>query len=267
MKKMIGFTVAMVLMLAGGVRNVLASDALTIDKSHAAEGIVQVQYKSPLTKTVKVRIEKDTVIYDYFILNNEVTTFPLQSGAGTYKISVVENVSGSTYRVAKTDTVKVDKLEDRKVFTNSIQLINFNGKMVSIVELNKLIADTKTDREKLDIIYNYIINNFTYDFDKVNMVATNATYIPVIDNVFAARKGVCYDYASLFAAILRANGIPTKLEMGYYTQVDAYHAWNEVFVDGEWMIIDTTYDAQAREYKMNFTMKKDNKEFKVVKQY
>ena len=268
MKKMLALLATTAVCLLGSMLSVSAArEAAVIDVSKASEGIVSVQYTEPIKKTIKVRVEKDKVMYDYYLTNNDVANFPLQSGAGTYKIIVAENVSGTTFRVVKTETVKVDKLDEKKVFTNSIQLINFNGKMVSIVELNKLVAAAKTDRDKLDIIYKYMVNNFTYDFDKVDMVQATATYVPVIDSVYAAKKGICYDYASLFAAILRANNIPAKLDMGYFTKIDVYHAWNEVLVDGEWMIIDTTYDSQANEYKLTYTMKKDAKEFKVVKQY
>jgi len=267
MKKiMMGLAVAVVVML-GSAMSVLASNAITIDKSRAEDGVITVQCTTPITKTTKVRIEKDKQIYDYFLLNNDVTTYPLQMGAGTYKITVAENVSGTTYRVVKTDTVTVEKFDERRVYVNSIQLINFNGKMVSVTELSRILTNAKTDKERMEIIYKFMITNFKYDFEKADAVASNASYIPVLDQVYLARKGICYDYASLFAAILRANNIPTKLDMGYTSKINAYHAWNQVLIDGEWMIIDTTYDAQAQEHKLTYTMKKDAKDFRIIKQY
>jgi len=267
MKKIFVFMVVAAMFLLGGMLSVSAAETIVIDKSRAADGVVSVQYNEPLKKTIKVRVEHSAGVYDYVILDNDATALPLQLGAGTYKITVAENVSGTKFRVIKTDTVTVDKIDEKKLYTNSIQLINFNGKMVSIVELNKLVAAAKTDKEKIDIIYTFIITHFTYDFDKASKVKSSSTYIPAIDAVYAAKKGICYDYSSLFAAILRANGIPAKLQMGYYTKIEAYHAWNEVFMDGAWVIIDTTYDSQAREYKISYTMKKDAKDFKLLKQY
>ncbi|MNY81920.1 Transglutaminase-like superfamily protein [compost metagenome] len=41
----------------------------------------------------------------------------------------------------------------------------------------------------------------------------------------------------------RSVGIPTKLVMGTSEYVTAYHAWNEVYVNEEWITIDTTIDA------------------------
>ena len=43
--------------------------------------------------------------------------------------------------------------------------------------------------------------------------------------------------------MLRSQGIPTKLVKGYSDNVDGYHAWNEVYINEEWITIDTTLDA------------------------
>jgi len=60
-------------------------------------------------------------------------------------------------------------------------------------------------------------------------------------------RGVCRDYAALYAAIARAAGIPTKFAAGivYWNREGApgfyYHAWNEVCLDGRhWVAIDST---------------------------
>jgi len=60
-------------------------------------------------------------------------------------------------------------------------------------------------------------------------------------------RGVCRDYAALFAALGRAAGIPTKFAAGivYWNREGApgfyYHAWNEVCLDGRhWAAIDST---------------------------
>lgn len=57
-------------------------------------------------------------------------------------------------------------------------------------------------------------------------------------------RGDCTEYMFLLAALLRANKIPSRLVAGYvYPQsqlVDAadYHNWVEVFIDGNWLIVD-----------------------------
>ena len=54
-----------------------------------------------------------------------------------------------------------------------------------------------------------------------------------------ATKGICYDLASLFAAMCRSQGVPCKLTNGYVGNV--YHAWDQVYVNGAWQNIDPTY--------------------------
>jgi hypothetical protein len=59
--------------------------------------------------------------------------------------------------------------------------------------------------------------------------------------VYKKRRGVCRDYATLFAGIARAAGIPTKVVGGvvYAEGKFFYHAWAECWV-GEWVPFDST---------------------------
>ena len=71
--------------------------------------------------------------------------------------------------------------------------------------------------------------------------------------LFDTKRGFCGHYASAFAALMRAGGIPTRVVTGYQggtfnrfadywivRQSDA-HAWDEVWVDGRgWLRIDPT---------------------------
>ena len=62
------------------------------------------------------------------------------------------------------------------------------------------------------------------------------TYTPDIEAIMSSRKGICFDYAAVMASMLRSQGIPTKLVMGYVPQ--GYHAWNEVYFEGVgWVIV------------------------------
>jgi hypothetical protein len=69
-------------------------------------------------------------------------------------------------------------------------------------------------------------------------------------DVFTRRRGVCRDYATLYAALARIAGVPTRLCAGVvYGDLDGhsaffYHAWAECYVaPGKWVAIDPTlYD-------------------------
>lgn len=72
------------------------------------------------------------------------------------------------------------------------------------------------------------------------------------DFLFSTRAGFCEHYASAFAVVLRAAGVPTRVVLGYlggvYNRSGGYlalrnsdaHAWNEVYLDGEWQRFDPT---------------------------
>ena len=66
--------------------------------------------------------------------------------------------------------------------------------------------------------------------------------IPDALTTLKAGIGDCNEHASLFAALSRAAGIPTKIAVGvvYHQEAFYYHAWNEVCVDGRWLSLDTT---------------------------
>jgi hypothetical protein len=59
--------------------------------------------------------------------------------------------------------------------------------------------------------------------------------------IFGKRRGVCRDYATLFAGIARAAGIPTRVcgGMVFAEGKFFYHAWPECWV-GEWVPFDPT---------------------------
>ena len=97
-----------------------------------------------------------------------------------------------------------------------------------------------------------MITNITYDEELAANVKTN--YLPNIDNTLKTKKGICFDYASLMAAMLRSQGVPTKLVVGY--SGEAYHAWISVYLkeigwvddiiefDGKsWSLMDPTLAA------------------------
>lgn len=75
-----------------------------------------------------------------------------------------------------------------------------------------------------------------------------------VNQVLAAREGVCQDFARLAIACLRANGLAASYVSGYLATdpppgkerlfgVDATHAWAAVWTpDGDWLGLDPTND-------------------------
>lgn len=66
---------------------------------------------------------------------------------------------------------------------------------------------------------------------------------------FAERQGVCRDYAHLLTALARAGGVPARCVSAYAPGVDPpdFHAVCELWLDGDWHLVDATGMARADE--------------------
>ncbi len=214
------------------------------DGANTTKGAIGVRFLSGGDARVKTRVQKEDTIYDYDLFGRtDFEYFPLQLGNGDYTVTIFENVVDNRYRVAERQTLNsvVDNL--LTVFRNSIQTVRWNQDMKTIIKANALCLNLKTDKERLQAIYTFVVKNFKYDYEKIKSLQT--TYVPNIDQILADGKGICYDYSAVFAAMLRSQGIPAKLIKGYTDNVKEYHAWNEVYLSDEkrWIVVDTTYDS------------------------
>lgn len=99
-----------------------------------------------------------------------------------------------------------------------------------------------------------MVKNVKYDDEKAQNVQSG--YLTSVDETLKTKKGICFDYAALMTAMLRSQGIPTKLEIGY--SGDIYHAWistwlnekgwvdNIIQFDGKsWELMDPTLAANS----------------------
>lgn len=103
---------------------------------------------------------------------------------------------------------------------------------------DEICADSDTDAEKVQAIYNWMIVNFEYDYDYQTLLQ----YFDV-RRILRTRKGVCYDFANLFAALCRSQNIPCYVVDGTpYDRSTEDHTWNRVYYDGCWWDLDVTND-------------------------
>lgn len=236
-----------------------------IDKSQLSDGIISINYEPTRPVKTKVMISKGDIKYTYNLDSNN--TLPLQSGDGEYEVSIWENVKGNTYRLSLKEKIVLKSLNKNRVFTQSVQNINWNEDMDSVKKAKELTQDARTDKEKVIAVYNYIVENVKYDYNKAKTLKTD--YLPSIDSTMKMLKGICYDYSSLFASMMRSLGIPTKLVMGYKNDIQTYHAWNQVYLEttNKWVIIDTTYDSIMVQNNIPVLIFKKEKEYLTEKEY
>lgn len=237
------------------------------DTSEVDKGIITVSY-SAQTK-LKVMIQKGDGKYTYDLNNNGAKeSFPLQMGNGTYKISLLQNTSGSSYKLIGTTSVDLSLKNPNQVFLSSIQNINWSDNKMSISKAVELTKNTTDLGQKAQILWDYMIKKNSYDYKKTANLPSS--YLPIPDITLKEQTGICYDFSSLYAAMLRSQGTPAKLIKGYAPKnAQGYHAWNEVYDEaaGQWLVVDTTYDLQVYPKTKKAVMKKNAADYKIVYLY
>lgn len=237
-----------------------------IDSKNINRGIVGVKYTHSSREKIKVIISKSGSKYTYNF--NSLTGseyFPLQMGNGLYTVTIYKNISGTSYSTIKSYKLDVNLLSSSIVYLNSIQNIRWTSLINAVVKAKSLAGSKGTTQAKVNAIYEYVVTNIKYDNSKLNTLSYS--YIPNISTTFNTKKGICYDFASTFAAMLRGISVPAKLVMGNSLNVSGYHAWNEVLIDGRWVIIDTSLDAQLKQSGRSYTMIKSSSQYSKSKEY
>ncbi len=219
---------------------VLSGGQILVDVSNVADGYLMIKTLSGFDTRLKCRISHEADQYTYDLPSDgEYVVFPLQMGDGEYTISVYQNTEGTSYAQIFSESFAVALEEDNRVFVFPNQLVWYTREYPAVLLSYDICQSLSSDQEKVDAIYRYIENYMTYDTDKAARVQSG--YIPDLTRVLEEKKGICFDYAALMAAMLRAQDIPSRLVMGNLTSEGIYHAWNEVYVDGQWRWYDPTY--------------------------
>lgn len=114
-------------------------------------------------------------------------------------------------------------------------------------DIVKLANELKTPRN----IYNYLVENLTYDFSRVEQ---NSKRLGGLQTLQDPNSAVCLEFTDLFITLARAAGIPAREVDGYaHTEnerqrplssvQDILHAWPEYY-DREretWIMVDPTW--------------------------
>lgn len=221
--------------------------SVLIDTGTVSEGVVLVNINAaPDGRAWKAVLKGPTGSYAYTLpRRGTFEGLPLQMGSGSYFLTVYEPVSGTSYTTKMTHSFEVTLRSGLSPYTASSVMVHFSAASASTGLARSLVAGKTTQEARIDAIYQWICQNIQYDRELAARITSGAvkTHIPDPDATLASRKGICYDYAALLAAMLRSQGIPTRLVMGQIPQ--GYHAWNEVYLEGTgWFRLgDANYSA------------------------
>jgi len=224
--------------LSEGKKGVFSKSGAVIDYGNASQGYVMVKYKES-DKRLKVRVTQGKKIIHYDLNGRgEYEVFPLQLGDGKYKIQVFQAAKGKDKyaQVASTTiTVKLDDPHLPYLYPN--QYVNYTSASAAVAQSYTLCEGITDDKEKIKAIYTFCARKISYHYARAN--SSKSGYLPNLDEVLAERKGICFDYAALMACMLRVQGVPAQLVIGYADK--AYHAWNNVSLNGKWYRYDATF--------------------------
>lgn len=241
------------------VYNVFDSSAATgasgalIDTSLTSDGVVGVKASSD--SHLKFQVIYGDTTYNYDLAGDGSSEFfPLQSGNGTYSFRIMQNTSGNKYVALYSTSEDVALADEDAPFLRPNQYVDYSASSACVQEAQRLRGEASTDLDLVARIYDYVSGNISYDYDKASTVGDG--YVPNPDTTLATRKGICFDYASLCAAMMRSQGIPCKVMTGYVAPDDIYHSWNIIYTEstgwisveiqvksGQWSRIDPTFSS------------------------
>lgn len=205
---------------------------------------------------VKVTKENFDGTYLYPVSQGEYNArVSLQAGSGVYTIALYVNKSSVKYTsYTSHKKFSVDNTDSRDMSfllpTEKVQSDN-----ETIIALTKSITqDAQNDEEAFAAIYQHVTSMIKYDYPNYN----NGNYVNVDYNaLYTLESGiaVCEGYSNLIAAMARAYGIRAKVIFGKALVGQGRmgaHGWNEVFINDEWKVVDSTWDAGRKNQKYYF---------------
>lgn len=222
---------------------VLEDSYLEVDASHASDGYIMVRVKDGNGQGgYKVNVapanKKDNSANYDLEPDGEWHPFPLRGGDGTYKVQLYKQKSGKSYTNGGQVKFEAKLASADAPYLVSNPYVDYTRDTEAVKISDVLCMGLATDREKFEAVCNYINLNYNYDYDRAKEVSGKQGILPDIDYCVTNKMGICQDLSATVACMLRVQGIPTKIVIGYTGR--QYHAWNLVMLDGEEILYDAT---------------------------
>lgn len=257
-----GFTPYVPLPTASGAVT-CGNEVVTIDSSNSSDGYICVSYTGTCPKVKLILTGPDDYKCTYDISGKGYEAFPLTAGNGSYSVGIYENIVDTSYSTCYTTSLEVMLRDEFAPYLRPSQYCNYTEDTKAVQLASELRKYEENDLAFVTAVYNYIIENISYDHDKANAASSGSLtgYISDMDASLEAGKGICLDYAAIMTGMLRSQRIPTRLEVGYAGE--AYHAWISVYLsevgwvngiiefDGQsWRLMDPTFGASTGEKEL-----------------
>ena len=242
------FLLTLLIIAAGAVAHASSEDAvwpessgevvqtdgkLVVDASHMASGYVMCCVSAPTDHRLKVRVAYNGAQLTYDLDNaGDYEVFPLQLGSGDYEFALFENVSGSKYSSEGKVVLSARLTDENAAFLVPNQYVDYVRTTNAVLKSDELA----TQGDIYETVKQFMTEEFSYDFVRAQNIS--AGVLPEIEDCFDSRSGICQDLSAVMVCMLRVQGIPAKLMIGYADKY--YHAWTVALVDGKEVFFDPT---------------------------
>ncbi len=253
------------------------NSSAVIDYSNAKDGYIMIKWTGGSTSSkIKVLIKGPNNSEDYqynLRTDGSYDTFPLSDGNGQYSVRVYKQVDGTKYSPVLTAKVSAQLTDEFAPFIRPNQYVNYSDDSKAVAKAAEIIQEkgAEDNLSKTEAIYDWVVNNLSYDTAKASSVQSG--YLPDIDVTLAEKKGICFDYAALMAAMLRSQNVPVKLVVGWTGS--QYHAWINVWSESDgwvegmiyfngqnWELMDPTFASSGKQSKRIMEYIGDGKNYK-----
>lgn len=188
----------------------------------------------------------ETLLYP--VDNGEVRAqLYFRKGAGRYVVNILTNKTNEKYSlkaiyswVKRYDVENYDT-RDMDFLLPSIGVQSDNKTLVKLAK--KITREAVNEADAVKRIHDFIVGDLDYDTASYNDQSYLTKPYDAM-TVFKTKRAVCLGYSNYLAALARAIGIRARVVFGQAMISGSWqsHAWNEVNVNGEWKIIDSTWD-------------------------
>lgn len=238
----------------------LSDGVVLIDFSMSQQGYIGAKKLVDDGSKMKIQVAKDEQKYNYDIDQMEFMSFPLQMGDGVYTLKILRQIEGTRYAISASTQIEVHLESEQIPFLYPNQVVNYAPDS-QVVDLSfELVKEDQDDLHRIAHLFTYVIDTLDYDDDKAQAVSEEYV-LPDLDQAIDSGKGICFDYASLLAALCRIQNIPARVIVGW-TDIE-YHAWVEIYLEHEgwinpkiyfeehnWSLVDPTFsDARNTDYE------------------
>lgn len=232
------------------------SSSIWIDDTNADQGYIMVQYLGSHSGQVKMQLTgPDGTTYTYTLAQGaDFAAFPLTGGDGSYTVNIYEQDSGTSYYLVDSYTFAVTLADPLLPYLYPNQFVNYDQTSAALALSIAAARKATSELDLVEQVYYTVMDTLSYDYDLADFIASGGltSYIPDLDAVIESGQGICFDYAALMVAMLRIQGVPAKLVIGYAGE--DYHAWINVYTEesgwvdeviyfngSQWALMDPTF--------------------------